>query len=96
MEKRKDSVLKKYKKYLEKALKKVKISLPRNSQHYKQAQDFVEMAKNYYLDGKYFERKGDRERALAAYAYAHAWLDAGVRLGFLDGKKDYKLFTHSN
>ncbi len=51
------------------------------------------MAKNYLSDGKHFQEKKEGSLALAAFSYAHAWLDAGVRAGFLDGKEDDRLFT---
>ena len=51
------------------------------------------MAQNYLSDGRHFEQKGEHAVALASYSYAHAWLDAGVRAGFLDGKNDDRLFT---
>ena len=44
------------------------------------AKDFLDMAKRYYEDANYFLKKGDKLTALAAVAYAHAWLDAGARL----------------
>ncbi|MBS3057208.1 MAG: DUF357 domain-containing protein, partial [Candidatus Diapherotrites archaeon] len=31
--------------------------------------------------------------ALAAFSYAHAWLDAGVRAKLLDARGDDNLFT---
>lgn len=58
-----------------------------------EGRDLMEMARNYYKDGKYFEEKGDKLTALASYSYAHAWIDAGVRLKKLDGKGDDKLFV---
>ena len=51
------------------------------------------MARNYYSDAGHFGKQGDMLLALAAYSYAHAWLDAGVRAGILDGKGDSRLFT---
>ncbi|MEM4257327.1 MAG: DUF357 domain-containing protein [Candidatus Diapherotrites archaeon] len=53
----------------------------------------LEMAKAYYEDAQYFEKKGLKLTALAAYSYAHAWIDAGVRIGLLDGKNDDNLFV---
>jgi hypothetical protein len=57
------------------------------------AQDFLTMAQAYLSDAKHFQEKGDLERALAAVSYAHGWLDAGVRLGLLDGGEDDARFT---
>ncbi len=51
------------------------------------------MARAYLADAEHFSSTGDRERALAAVSYAHGWLDAGVRLGLLDGQNDGARFT---
>ncbi|HTT34998.1 MAG TPA: DUF357 domain-containing protein [Thermoplasmata archaeon] len=55
--------------------------------------DFVAMARAYLADAEHFARSGDPDRALAAVSYAHGWLDAGVRLGLLDGGGDDARFT---
>ncbi len=55
--------------------------------------DFLAMARAYVADAEHFASTGDRERALAAVSYAHGWLDAGVRLGLLDGGGDESRFT---
>jgi len=83
----------KYRQLTEKALKKAKICVPKNSALYVIAQDFRQMTENYLKDGKYYENKGDLDIALASYAYAHAWLDASARLGLIDVKNDSELFT---
>ena len=57
------------------------------------SEDFLSMARAYLADAEHFERQGDRDRALAAESYAHGWLDAGVRLGILDGGGDDARFT---
>lgn len=57
------------------------------------ADDFLAMAKAYLSDARHFEERGDRDRALAAVSYAHGWIDAGVRLGILDGGEDDVRFT---
>ena len=44
-------------------------------------------------DAKYFRDKNDYVNALAALSYAHAWLDAGARIGLFDVKGDNELFT---
>jgi hypothetical protein len=51
------------------------------------------MARAYLADAEHFATAGDRDRALAAASYAHGWLDAGVRLGLLDGGNDDQRFT---
>ena len=70
------------------ALKKVKIV----KNHRKEAEDLLDLAQRYYDDAKYFEKKGDLVNAYGAVVYAHAFLDAGARLGFFDVGKDSRLF----
>ena len=55
--------------------------------------DVLAMARAYLTDAEHFSAAGDRDRALAAVSYAHGWLDAGVRLGLLDGRSDGTRFT---
>ena len=55
--------------------------------------DVLQMARSYLADAEHFASIGDPERALAAVSYAHGWLDAGVRLGLLDGGGDAARFT---
>jgi hypothetical protein len=50
------------------------------------------MAKNYYDDAKFFKEKGNLLTSLAAFSYAHAWLDAGVRARIFEASDD-QLFT---
>jgi len=83
----------KYRGLTELALEKVSIKAEPGSVDFRRANDFLSMARNYLKDGKHFQKEGKQELALAAFSYAHAWLDAGVRAGFLDGKQDDKLFT---
>lgn len=82
-----------YRKKTSMALKKIAIPKRLGKQQQKQAETLIAMAKAYYSDAQYFEKKGLKLTALAAYSYAHAWLDAGVKTGLLDGKNDSKLFT---
>ncbi len=77
----------------EKALKKIELAKNLNEKEKKTAADFISMAENYFSDAKHFQEKNDLLNALAALSYAHAWLDAGVRAGILDGKNDDVLFT---
>ncbi|HZX20418.1 MAG TPA: DUF357 domain-containing protein [archaeon] len=79
--------LKKYRELTKKALAKVGII------DKEKGNELIEMARNYYNDAIHFEKEGKLLTALAAYSYAHAWIDAGVRLGFLDGKNDDQLFV---
>lgn len=85
--------VKRYHMLTERALRKVSINAEKGSEDFARAADFIAMAQNYFNDAKHFEANGDLELALAAFSYAHAWLDAGVRAGFLDGKGDDQLFT---
>ncbi|MBS3100926.1 MAG: hypothetical protein A2X64_10590 [Ignavibacteria bacterium GWF2_33_9] len=80
--------LQKYFKLTSEALKKVKIV----EKHKKEAEDLLDLAKRYYEDAKYFEKKGDIVNAFGAVVYAHAFLDIGARLGFFDVGKDSKMF----
>ena len=80
--------LAKYFELTSKALNKVNIV----EKYKKQAEDLLDLAQRYYDDAKYFEKKGDILNAFGAVCYAHAFLDAGARLGFFDVEKDNKLF----
>ncbi len=82
-----------YRELTEAALLKVSVKAFKGTRDFARANDFLSMAENYLSDGRHFEEKGETALALAAYSYAHAWLDAGVRAGFLDGKNDDNLFT---
>lgn len=77
----------KYRELTQKALEKVGVI------DEEKGKELLEMARNYYNDAQHFEKEGKLATALAAYSYAHAWIDAGVRLGFLDGKGDDQLFV---
>ncbi len=46
------------------------------------AEEFKEMAESYLEDGIHFMDNNNYPDALAAFSYGHAWLDAGIRLGF--------------
>ncbi len=80
--------LKKYFELTSKALRAVKIV----DKHKAEAEDILDLAKRYYEDAKYFEKKGDLINAFGAVIYAHAFLDIGARLGFFDVNKDNVLF----
>ena len=53
--------------------------------------ELVKLAKCYFEDAKHFKEEGNLENAFAAVCYAHAMLDAGVRIGVLEGN-DNSLF----
>ena len=81
-----------YKELTEKALSLVTIKADEGTLGRMVAEDFLAMAQNYFNDAKHFEKKGELLTALAAYSYAHAWLDAGVR-AHLFNADDEQLFT---
>ena len=53
----------------------------------------LRMADDYASDAQHFLKPGDLVRAFGAINYAHAWIDAGVKIGWLDGHGDDVLFT---
>jgi|TARA_B100001750_G_scaffold133570_1_gene106210 hypothetical protein len=53
----------------------------------------LRMCDDYASDASHFMKEGDLVRAFAAINYSHAWLDAAVRIGLLDGHGDDRLFT---
>ena len=79
-----------------KALEKVSIIAEPGTDNHTKAEDILNMDHAYYSDAKYFLDDGRGDDAFAAINYAHGWIDCGVRLGYLDGKGDWKLFTLSN
>jgi hypothetical protein len=86
--------LNKYFTITEKAIAAVKIAVPENSELYKTAKDFMDMAVRYFHDAKHFKEKGNYVDAFAAINYAHAWLDAGARMKLFDvGSEGGKLFA---
>ena len=52
----------------------------------KNALKFLDTAKRYYEDAKYFKNKGDKASAFGALNYAHGWLDAGKSIGLFEEK----------
>ncbi len=76
--------LNKYLKLMEKALKEIKIKVPKKVKLKEVAEDFLDISKRYYEDAKYFKKKGDIVNAFSAVNYAHAFLDAGARLKVFD------------
>jgi len=75
------------------ALEKVKIAVPENSHLRKAAEDFLDMAERYFSDAKHFMQSGDWASAFGALNYAHAWLDAGARLGLFEVDRKSGLFV---
>ncbi len=82
-----------YHQLTEKALKTVRIQKNLSEKEHQTALDFLEVAQRYLDDGQYFWQKSEYLTALAAFSYAHAWLDAGVRSGVLDGQNNDHLFV---
>jgi hypothetical protein len=85
--------VKKYRQLTEEALEKVKLAIPRTGYLRELSEKFVDFCRQYLEDGKFYEEKGMLEIALASYAYAHAWLDAGSFMGFFDVSSDNRLFV---
>jgi uncharacterized protein len=83
----------KYLRLTREALGRVRATPPARSFLIGASEDFLSMARSYLSDAEHFAAQGDLERALAAASYAHGWLDAGVRLGLLDGGDDDQRFT---
>ncbi len=79
-----------------KALEKVSIIDEPGSANHSKAKDILGMVNAYYSDAQYFLSEGRGDDAFAAINYAHGWIDCGVRLGYLDGKGDWQLFTLSS
>lgn len=88
-----EELLERYLRLTTEALEKVRPAPPSRSFLAGASEDFLSMARAYLSDAQHFRSQGDRERALAAASYAHGWLDAGVRLGLLDGGDDDVRFT---
>lgn len=87
------TLLEKYLRLTHEAVARVAPGTPARSFLRTAADDFLGMARSYLSDAEHFRAKGDLARALAAVSYAHGWIDAGVRLGLLDGGNDEARFT---
>jgi hypothetical protein len=64
-----------------------------NIEDEKRLEEMLRMCDDYQKDALYFMNNGDLVRAFGAINYAHAWIDAAVRIGLLDGHGDDRLFT---
>lgn len=82
-----------YESLLAEALSKAESVPPAGTPLGEAAAEFKEMAESYLADGRHFRQQDDAVNALAAFAYGHAWLDAGARLGLFDVQTDDHLFT---
>ena len=86
-------------KYLDltaKAVAKVSIIADEGTEDHGKAEDILGMVNAYHSDANFFLSEGRGDDAFAAVNYAHCWIDCGVRLGYLDGKGDWQLFTLSD
>jgi hypothetical protein len=88
-----EPLVEKYLRLTTEALERVRSAPPARSFLVGAADDFLSMARSYLADARHFRSVGDDPRALAAASYAHGWLDAGVRLGLVDGGDDDVHFT---
>ena len=76
-----------------KARKKSTPLIDEASPNWKPLSILLKMADDYASDAQYFMDTGDYVRAFGAINYAHAWIDAAVKLEWLDGHGDDDLFT---
>jgi uncharacterized protein len=88
-----DELLDKYFALTDRALAKVRVAAPERSHLRKVAEDFLDMARRYRQDAQHLRSQGEFARAVGAVYYAHAWLDAGARIGLFDVGGDEDLFT---
>ena|SRR3989338_4996269 len=86
-----DEKLDKYFSITKEALDMVRSS-PMCAERHAEAADFLDMAQRYYDDAAHFRNQGEFVNAFGALNYAHAWLDAGARIGLFK-VKDSRLFT---
>ena len=75
-------------KVTEKALKELKIIVGKNDKNYEKALHFIDTARRYYEDAKFFRDKGDKASAFGALNYAFGWLDVGKSIGLFE-ETDY-------
>ena len=71
-------------KVTEKALKELKIKVDKDNENYEKALHFIDTAKRYYEDAKFFKAKGDNASAFGALNYSFGWLDAGKSIGLFE------------
>jgi hypothetical protein len=82
-----------YEQLLAAALAAAEPTAPRETPLAGAADEYEEMARSYLEDGRHFRADDDPVNALAAFAYGHAWLDAGARIGLFDVPEEDHLFT---
>ncbi len=83
------------KKYISITLQARKKATPNNlsEEDLERLDSMMRMCDDYYSDSKYFLEKGDLVRAFGAINYSHAWIDAAVKIGLMDGHGDDVLLT---
>ena len=64
-----------------------------NDEDERRLNSMLRMCDDYQNDARHFMENGDLVRAFGAINYAHAWIDAAVRIGLMDGHDDDRLFT---
>ena len=64
-----------------------------NDEDERRLKSMLRMCDDYQHDARHFMNEGDLVRAFGAINYAHAWIDAAVRIGLMDGHDDDRLFT---
>jgi len=74
-------------KVTKKILDNIKIKINKDDKLHGNALHFLDTAKRYYEDAKYFKNKGDKASAFGALNYAFGWLDAGKNIGLFEEKK---------
>ncbi len=77
-----DAKLEKYFSVTKAAIKLAKAAV--NPKNQAIAIDFLDMAERYLSDAQHFRKKGNFVSAFGAVNYAHAFLDAGARMGAFD------------
>lgn len=82
-----------YEQLLAEALAVAEIAPPAETLLAAAATEYEEMATAYLEDGRHFRAEDDPVNALAAFAYGHAWLDAGARIGLFTVPVEGELFT---
>lgn len=82
-----------YEEMLAAALDAAAVAPPADTPLAEAAREYDEMATSYLEDGRHFRADGDPVNALAAFAYGHAWLDAGARIGLFAVPTEGHLFT---
>ena len=82
-----------YEALLAEALAEARIAVPEGTPLRATAEEYREMAESYLEDGRHFREKADPVNAFAAFAYGHAWLDAGARMGVFEVPTEGDLFT---